>query len=157
MSGWEDAHILQDLLRQLALNGSAGLDMLEQITSNVIQHPHEEQFRSVCISNAKFAVLFAVSIAYDVMREMGWEADGEMFILPPGVSFDATLHLGLIAQARQFGQASMNVEDPGLPVWPLEFESGVQGDTAVSLFGGAFERVLCGCFGSRRSKMLLCS
>lgn len=93
-------------LRALPADGAIkGLDLLETITRNTAQNPKEEKYRKVRTTNEKLAPFFSMPGSIAVMKNMGWEQDGEFMVLPKSVTLDFPQHLVKILEAKShFGK-----------------------------------------------------
>jgi len=93
---------LQTALRNLPLDGAIeALDLLEKITRNVVSNPREEKFRRIRTTNEKLAALFGLGGAH-IMREMGWQEEGEFMVLPGNVNLDFQKHVVGIIEAKDY-------------------------------------------------------
>lgn len=103
--------VLEQLLRKLPLaTALEALELLEKITRNVVQNPTEEKFRQLKISNAKLAPVLSLPAAQDIMRDMGWEVDGERMVLPSAVKLDFQKHVGKIVDAKPYYKKALEEE-----------------------------------------------
>jgi len=93
-------------LRALPADGAIkGLDLLETITRNTAQNPKEEKFRRVRSTNEKLAPLFSLPGSIAVMKNMGWEQEGEFMVLPKSITLDFPQHVVKILEAKShFGK-----------------------------------------------------
>lgn len=94
---------LQQLLRKLPLESALeALELLEKITRNVVQSPTEEKFRTLKLTNPKLAPMLSILALQDIMREMGWQTDGETMVLPSSVRLDFQEHVVKIIEVKDY-------------------------------------------------------
>merc|ERR1712061_204810 len=62
------------------------LDLIQKLTQNVVRNPTEEKFRRIKLTNPKIAAAITdVTNAADLLKEMGWQQEGEELVLPAAV------------------------------------------------------------------------
>jgi hypothetical protein len=93
----------EQVLRSLPLEEAiAALDLLETISRNVIQHPTEDKYRRLRVSNEKLQVLFGLEGTNRIMTSMGWRYEQEYCTLPKEVRLNFQMHIVKILEAKSF-------------------------------------------------------
>eukprot|EP00746_Dinoflagellata_sp_MGD_P151949 gnl/MRDRNA2_/MRDRNA2_83340_c0_seq1.p1 gnl/MRDRNA2_/MRDRNA2_83340_c0~~gnl/MRDRNA2_/MRDRNA2_83340_c0_seq1.p1 ORF type:complete len:188 (-),score=66.80 gnl/MRDRNA2_/MRDRNA2_83340_c0_seq1:401-964(-) len=75
---------LEQALRGLPIDPAtmASLELIEKLVRNTVQQPAEEKFRKIRLTNAKIAeAITNVPGAVAAMEEMGWQKEGEEFLV----------------------------------------------------------------------------
>merc|ERR1712048_1181776 len=78
---------LEQALRALPLDKYLEtLELIQKLTQNVVRNPTEEKFRRIRLTNPKIAAAITdVPNAVDLLKEMGWQQEGEELVLPAAV------------------------------------------------------------------------
>jgi len=96
-----DQNEFEKALRSLPLNAAQeGLDVLEKITRNVVQAPGEEKFRRIRTTNEKLAPVLGMDNMSNVLAEMGWQNEGEFWVLPKTAKLSFQGHVVKIMEAK---------------------------------------------------------
>jgi hypothetical protein len=77
---------LEQALRGLPIDPATmtSLELIEKLVRNTVQQPAEEKFRKIRLTNAKIAeAITNVPGAVAAMEEMGWQKEGEEFLVLP--------------------------------------------------------------------------
>merc|ERR1712048_284660 len=78
---------LEQALRSLPLDKyQETLELIQKLTQNTVRNPTEEKFRRIKLTNPKIAAAITdVPNAVELLKEMGWQQEGEELVLPAAV------------------------------------------------------------------------
>lgn len=98
-----DLNEFEKALRSLPVNGAQeGLDILEKMARNVIQFErNDDKFRRIRTTNEKLAPLLGLANVSNVLTEMGWQNEGEFWVLPRTVKITFQHHVVKIVEAKE--------------------------------------------------------
>jgi len=84
-------------------SAKACLDLMETLLRNVIQHPTEEKFRKIRLTNEKISkAIGQVPGAVDAFVMMGWQQQDENLVLPQNIKLDFPNHVNKVLEAKGY-------------------------------------------------------
>mmetsp|Transcript_1707 Transcript_1707/g.5332 ORF Transcript_1707/g.5332 Transcript_1707/m.5332 type:complete len:351 (-) Transcript_1707:64-1116(-) len=138
---------LERALRSLPLDVALdALALLEKIVRNIVRQPADEKLRRLRSTNEKLGPLLGHEAGLNLMKEIGWQVDGEFVVLPAAVKLEFQDHIGKIVDARDFyrkegEQAKLSAKrsrdlakaeaEKGASSEPLEFRPSVGASTVA--------------------------
>lgn len=122
---------LEETLRALPPESAkACLDLMETLLRNVIQHPSEEKYRKIRLTNEKISkTITTVPGAVDSLVLMGWEQQDENLVLPMATKLDFPSSVNKVLEAKGWyakkeaqarGARTMVGDNPPVPTAPAK-------------------------------------
>merc|ERR1712048_217062 len=95
---------LEQALRALPLDKYLEtLELIQKLTQNVVRNPTEDKFRHIKLTNPKIAAAITdVPNAVDLLKEMGWQQEGEELVLPASVRLAHEREVVVIIDAKDW-------------------------------------------------------
>jgi len=90
---------LRGLPLELALDA---LVLLEKIMRNILRQPAEEKLRRLSTNNEKLSPILGNEAGLNILREIGWQLDGDLVFLPQSIKLEFQQHVGKIIDSRDF-------------------------------------------------------
>lgn len=103
---------LDRLLRTLP-SGIAleALTLLEKILQKIIDQPGDDKWRQLSKSNAKLLPILGNRAGLNILRQIGWEVDEDLVVLPLTVTIEYRKHLAKVIAAKDHVLGKKALED----------------------------------------------